>query len=219
MDKEELWWKQRAKEWLKFRDRNTKYYHAYANSKRRRNYVVMIKDELVQVWDTIKGVGEAFVHYFTRLFSKGPEGDFTPCIQPLEHRVSADMNAELLKPFLAEEITTALFQMGPLKAPGLDGLYACFFQKNWSLMGNEVCEVLIDILNSGVMPHDLNLTYVAFIPKTHSPTSVMEFRPISLCSILYKIISKVLANCLKKNITPYHISFTKCLYPGTPYLR
>jgi hypothetical protein len=50
------------------------------------------------------------------------------------------MNAELVKPFLAEEITTALFQMGPLKVLGPDGLNACFFQKNWSLMGNEVCD-------------------------------------------------------------------------------
>jgi hypothetical protein len=145
-----------------------------------------------------RGGREAFIHYFTWLFSKGLEGDFTPCIQPQEHCVSADMNAELLKPFLAEKITVALFQMGPLKVLGLDGLNACFFQKNWSLMGNEVCEVVLDILNSGVMPHDLNLTYVTLIPKTHSPMSVTKFRPISLCNVLYKIISKVLANRLKK---------------------
>ena len=199
LDKEELWWKQRAKEeWLKFGDRNTKYYHACANSKRRQNYVGMIRDERGQEWDTAEGVTEAFVHYFTRLFSKGPEGDLNPCIQPLECCVSAAMNAELVKPFLAEEITTTLFQMGPLKAPGSNGLNECFFQKNWSLMGKEVCDVVIEILNSGFLPHDLNLTYIALIPKTQSLMNVTEFRPISLCNGLYKIISKVLANHLKK---------------------
>ena len=199
LDKGELWWRQWAKEeWLRYGDRNTKYYHACANSKRRRNHVGMIKDEMGQVWDTAEGVGGAFVHYYTRLFAMEPAGDFTPCIQPLECSVSDDMNAELVKPFMAEEITNALFQMGPLKAPGPDGLNACFFQKNWSLMGKEVCDVVLEILNSGVLPHELNLTYVALIPKTHNPTSMTEFRPISLCNVLYKIISKVLANRLKK---------------------
>jgi hypothetical protein len=39
------------------------------------------------------------------------------------------MNAKLVKPFMAKEVTIALFQMGPLKVPGPDGLNACFFQK------------------------------------------------------------------------------------------
>jgi hypothetical protein len=43
-----------------------------------------IKDELGQVWNMAEGVGGAFVHYFTRIFSKGPVSDFTPYIQPLK---------------------------------------------------------------------------------------------------------------------------------------
>jgi hypothetical protein len=53
LDKEKLWWKQRAKEdWLKFGDRNTKYYHACVNSKRRRNWVETIMDERGVLWNT-----------------------------------------------------------------------------------------------------------------------------------------------------------------------
>jgi hypothetical protein len=69
---------------------------------------------------------------------------------------------------------------------------------------------VLEILNSGVLPNDLNLTYVAFIPKTQSPTSLMEFRPISLCNVLYKIISKVLANCLKKSYTLSYFLLDVC---------
>ena len=61
----------------------------------------------------------------------------------------------------------------------------------------EVCKVILDIFHSGAMPPKLNMTHVALIPKVKRPTSVTEFRPISLCNVLYKIISKVLANRLK----------------------
>jgi hypothetical protein len=88
--------------------------------------------------------------------------------------------------------------MVPLKASGPDGLNTYFFQKNWSTMGEEVCSVLLSILNSEVMPPSLNLIHVALIPKIKNPTSVTEFQLISLCNVLYKIISKVLANRLKK---------------------
>jgi hypothetical protein len=96
-----------------------------------------------------------------------------------------------------EEIEVALFQMAPLKAPGPDGLNACFFQYNWPPMREEVCNVILDIFQSGVMPPDLNMTHIALIPTVKKPTSVTEFCPISLCNVLYKLISKVLANRLK----------------------
>ena len=64
-------------------------------------------------------------------------------------------------------------------------------------MGDEVCCVILDILNSGVVPHDMNLTHAVLIPKIKNPTCVTDFQPISLSNVLYKIISKVLANRLK----------------------
>jgi hypothetical protein len=142
-------------------------------------------------------VEATFERYFSNLFKKGPDGNIDSCLQPITCQVSEDMNLSLERAITVEEIEVALFQMAPLKAPGPDGLNACFFQHNWPTIRNEVCNVILDIFHSGIMPSDLNLTHVALIPKVKKPTSVAEFRPISLCNVLYKLISKVLANCLK----------------------
>jgi hypothetical protein len=127
------------------------------------------------------------------------------CLQSVENRVTNDMNSLLLKPFLAEEVHCALFQMAPTKAPGPDGLPVGFFQKNWDVMGEDICQAILGTLNSGTIPYFLNSTNIALIPKVKNPTKVTDFRPISLCNVLYKVISKVLANRLKK-ILPHIIS-------------
>jgi hypothetical protein len=112
------------------------------------------------------------------------------------------------------EVSSAIHQMAPMKAPGPDGFDALFFQKNWATIGMEVCMVALFSLNSGVINKELNSTYIALIPKIKNPTSVMDFRPISLCNVVYKIISKVLANRLKK-ILPHIISpYQSTFIPG-----
>lgn len=68
----------------------------------------------------------------------------------------------------------------------------------WSCVGDEVCMTVIDFLNGGSMPSLLKHTLIALIPKTTSPSSVNDFRPIPLYNVLYKLIAKVLANRFKR---------------------
>jgi hypothetical protein len=113
-----------------------------------------------------------------------------------------------------KEVSGALNLMGPLKATGPDGFTAGFFQKNWETMGVEVCRAVLDTLNSGSMPPYLNMTHIVLIPKIKDPVKVTDFRPINPCNVLYKLISKVLANRLKK-VLPSIISPTQSAFiPG-----
>ena len=100
--------------------------------------------------------------------------------------------------FIAEEIKAALFQVGPIKALGPDGMNVLFYQKFWHVVGDSVVTAVLDYLNSSIMVPVINHTHIVLIPKVKSPEKMSDFRPISLCNVIYKIISKVLANRLKQ---------------------
>lgn len=78
-------------------------------------------------------------------------------------------------------------------------------------MGEEVCQSILTILNSGTIDKELNFTYIALIPKIANPERVSEYWPISLCNVFYKIVSKVLANRLKV-ILPFLISLNQSAF-------
>ena len=79
------------------------------------------------------------MNYFFGLFSANLVGNLEPCLAHLEERILGTMNDDLIKPFIAKEVSFALHQMGLLKAPGLNGLFTGFFQNHWEIVGNEVC--------------------------------------------------------------------------------
>ena len=99
----------------------------------------------------------------------------------------------------------ALKQLHPSKLPGLDGMSALFFQKYWSIVGTNVSNMILNVINSGMSLSNINRTNITLVPKTNNPQRMTEFRPISLCNVVYKLVSKTLANHLKA-ILPYIIS-------------
>ena len=117
--------------------------------------------------------------YFTKLFT----ADTTLCADPLidliNTRVTNNMNDSLCADFTDKEITDALFQIGPLKAPGPEGFPARFFQRNWDVMREQVIAGVKEFFNSGRMPEGVNDTSVVLIPKGGKPERLPEYRPIS----------------------------------------
>ena len=96
-------------------------------------------------------------------------------------------------------------QMHPTKALGPDGMSTIFFQKYWDVIGNDITCTVLNVLNSNMPIVDINRTNITLIPKTNNLSQMTDFRLISLSNVVYKLVSKVLANCLK-TILPQIIS-------------
>jgi hypothetical protein len=135
--------------------------------------------------------------YFEALFTADSTLDQNVVLSLLEPKVTPEMNERLMLEFTDKEISDALFQIGPLKAPGLDGFPARFFQCNWGVLKEENIPAVKEFFRTGIMPKGVNDATVVLIPKVDLPTKVTDLRPISLCNVVYKVLAKCLVNRLR----------------------
>uniref|UniRef100_A0A803QD89 Reverse transcriptase domain-containing protein n=1 Tax=Cannabis sativa TaxID=3483 RepID=A0A803QD89_CANSA len=177
--KEEIFWKQRSRvNWLKAGDKNTKYFHNRASARKRTNFIKSLTLEDNSQVTSINDITTSFVQFYTDLFtSQGTHTEaMTFATQGLSNRLTPTQSTFLSSPFTFDEVKTALFQLAGDKAPAL---YA---------------------LTTNADLSQVNETILVLIPKIKNASRVKDFRPISLCSTLYKVVSKTIANRLKTTL-------------------
>ncbi|XP_057443884.1 uncharacterized protein LOC130736046 [Lotus japonicus] len=212
LKQEELLWFQKAREnRVKFGDRNTSYFHTHTVIRRKRNRIHRLKLDDGS-WSEDQSVLIAqFQNYFQGLFTADAD-TIDPTLQIVSVPSIQDRErAKLDLPVIKEEVRQALFSMKSLSAPGPDGFHAYFFKRYWDLVGEDVWRVVREAFETGTVSEDLLETLIVLIPKVDHPANVKEFRPISLCNVVYKLITKVVVNRLRpllnKVIGPMQSSF------------
>ena len=200
LEKQEAYWYMRSRvAELRDWDKNTKYFHHKASQRKKRNSIAGLFDS-EGVWRSEDTEIEHIIcDYYHTLFttSHPSQTSMEDVLSAVSPAISEEMNADLLRPCTKDEVWNALNQMHPCKAPGPDGMHAIFYQKFWHIVGEDVAEAVIGIFHGTRPPDSVNSTLVALIPKVKTPSQVSEFRPISLCNVVYKLASNVMANRLK----------------------
>lgn len=90
--------------------------------------------------------------------------------------------------------------MRNMASPGPDSLNAAFYKSAWSWIQKDVHQMVTDFYTTAHMPVDINKTFITLVPKKNNPSIPQNYRPISLCNVCYKIISKSLANRIKNHL-------------------
>ena len=98
---------------------------------------------------------------------------------------------------IEEEITTGIWGLKPFKAPGPNGLHAGFFQRFWLIVGETVKKEVNSNFAAGKIPKYLNKTLIMLIPKCKSPETLNNYRPISLCNTVYKVVTKIIVGHIR----------------------
>jgi hypothetical protein len=108
------------------------------------------------------------------------------------------MHEYLNKDFTAAEVSHAAHQLNSNVVHGPDGLNAKFYQAHWDIIGADIVPTALHILNNGGNPDNFNDTYICLIPKHNNLITPADFRPIALCNVILKIITKTIANRIKE---------------------
>jgi hypothetical protein len=190
------------------------YFHRRVTVRAKKNHIKRLAKPDGQIIRDKKVMHGMVTDFFKTLYMADPEVSPEEVVNLLQLLTFRDMNESLCKDFSEEEISDVLFQIGPLKASGPDGFLARFFQHNWDVwdvVKMDVIRAVWNFFDTGQMPPGVNDTTIVLIPKKDEPELLKDFRPISLCNVIYKVVSKCLVNRLRpilhELIGPMHSAF------------
>uniref|UniRef100_A0A803Q6R6 Reverse transcriptase domain-containing protein n=1 Tax=Cannabis sativa TaxID=3483 RepID=A0A803Q6R6_CANSA len=213
---EEKYWHQRSRvDWLQSGDQNTKFFHAHATSRKSKNTIRSLINSQGFTVTSKTDMTNTICAYYDNLFASDgvDHASLQQVLAAVPTTISNDMNQSLIQPFTSQEVYDALKSMSPDKSPGCDGMSAMFYQNYWNIVGTSVTNLVLGVLNNGLHMRELNKSIITLIPKVPNPSSssMMDYRPISLCNVIYKIISKTIVIRFKK-VLPFVISETQSAF-------
>jgi hypothetical protein len=209
---EEMLWYQKSREkWVQFGDKNSSYFHAQTIIRRKKNRIHTL--QLANgTWISNQATLQDEAQKFFKNLLTNTHHSHDRTFQEGNHpTIDETGKASLTQPITKPEVFAALNSMKPYKAPGPDGFHCIFFKQYWHIVGDDIFNLVHSAFQTGYFDPEISNTLIALIPKIDPPITFKDFRPISLCNIIYKIITKVLVHRLRpilnNIIGPYQSSF------------
>ncbi|KAL9682468.1 hypothetical protein QQ045_014267 [Rhodiola kirilowii] len=194
-------WKQRSRvDWLRYGDKNTAFFHARASQRRQKNWIEKLMNDRGEWESGDEAVANIIGGYFREIFSSSIVGshiNWEHELNSVQPRISDEMNGMLEGDVTEEEIKKAVYQLGSTKAPGPDGFPAIFYQSGRDVIGQDFIAEIKKFFTEDVLDPAWNQTHIVLVPKVKEVQMMTDLRPISLCNVSMKLITKILANRLQ----------------------
>ncbi|CAA7016991.1 unnamed protein product [Microthlaspi erraticum] len=212
---EEVFWKLKSRnKWLQVGDRNTAYFHGVTKARKQRTCIKQVTDEAGIVHTKDGAIAKVAEEYFQQMFTASETLDIDDVIPVMDQRVTAAMNECLLRPVIEMEIKEAVLSIGSDKAPSHDGYTASFYQRFWEEIRSDLCLMVRKFFETRIMEPKVNHTQLCLIPKPAGGDKIADYRPISLCTVSYKVISKLLVSRLQGILGSLILESQAAFVPG-----
>ncbi|XP_038979986.1 uncharacterized protein LOC120110122 [Phoenix dactylifera] len=185
----EIFWRQKSRvQWVREGDRNTSFFHRTTIIRRQWSTIHSLRDGSGHRVEGEPSIRQTLLDFFRTRWTEEEESDDSDPIPPprVDVRIEDDENVALVRPVSAQEVQEAVWALAPDKAPGPDGFPPFFFRRYWGIIQTAVVEAIQCFFSQAVMPGDWKATFITLIPKRQEAAEPCHFRPISLCTTLYK---------------------------------
>ncbi|XP_057449118.1 uncharacterized protein LOC130740498 [Lotus japonicus] len=198
LKQEELLWFQKSREnRVQYGDRNTAYFHTQTVIRRKRNHIHRLKIGDGSWCSDAEILKHEVQSFFVNLFAAPLHTQGAVLSHDRFPSLQAEAKFELIQPVTKAEVKEALMGIKSFSAPGPNGFQPFFYKKYWNHVGDNLWSFVREAFEGKVVREEVMEILLVLIPKVDHPTGVKEFRPISLCNVTYKLITKVLLNRLR----------------------
>jgi hypothetical protein len=186
--------------WLAGGDKNTRFFHRFASARRSKKQLWDIEEEDGTTHHAQEDIKAAAANHFKAFFQVTSAPSLTAQVELASRfpkMVTTEEALALESPCTKEELLAVLKGFKKEKSPGPDGWSVELYLHFFDIMGQDLLDVVEDARTRGVINPQLNNTYIVLIPKSNLPRHFKDFRPISLCNLCYKLISKIIARRIR----------------------
>lgn len=164
--------------------------------------------------NSFQEISDEAIKFFKSLLGE-VDSNVTGCslevLQGLVSSISDEDSLSLCSYITEEEVNKSMFEIGSEMAHGPDGYTALFFKASWSIGGADVTAVVLDYFESSSLLPAFNSTSLVLVLKKKNLHTIVDFKPIACCSIIYKCITNILSTRLQ-HFMPNLVSRNQCAF-------
>uniref|UniRef100_A0A1U7V1B1 Uncharacterized protein LOC104212570 n=1 Tax=Nicotiana sylvestris TaxID=4096 RepID=A0A1U7V1B1_NICSY len=178
--------------WFKDGDRNTKFFHAQVNGRRKRLKLSRIQNSLGNWIEEDHLIAEEAVKFYKDQFTKSAVPNAFDILNHVPSMVDSDQHERLMALPSNEEVKRAVMGLNGDSAGGPDDFTGAFYQTCWETIEEDVVGMVRAFFCGQQLPKSVTHTNLVLLPKKKEVMTFADMRPIGLSNFVNKIFSRVI---------------------------